>query len=139
MNVGAAYPWIKAIHVAATIVFIGGMLVVAVFLASRPDAVGASAPAARIVRRWDETVTTPAMLLVWALGLTLAASGGWFVEAWLQAKLIVVLVLSGLHGIQSGQLRRVGGGGAGGNRLIPPLVVGCTVIIVVLVVVKPWP
>ena len=39
------------------------------------------------------------MLLVWALGLTLATAGHWFADGWLQAKLAFVLILSGLHGV----------------------------------------
>ena len=52
------------------------------------------------VRAWDQWLTTPAMLLVWGLGLTLALSQGWFFSHWLQVKLVFVLALSALHGVQ---------------------------------------
>ena len=58
------------------------------------------------VYRWDRRVTNPALGLVWLLGLTLAWQGGWFSAHWLWAKLVLVTVLSALHGNQSATLRR---------------------------------
>jgi uncharacterized membrane protein len=47
------------------------------------------------------------MLVVWALGLTLAMQGGWGSSGWLKLKFVCVLTLSALHGMQSGALRRI--------------------------------
>lgn len=138
MTLAGFYPWLKAMHVASALVFVGGMLAVGIVLASAPADPAAGAQTARAVRRWDQWVTTPAMLLVWALGLALALSAGWLDHAWLQAKLVFVLILSGLHGVQSGRLRRLAaGGGAGGKA--PTLLVALVSIlcISVLAVVKP--
>jgi len=74
------YAWVKALHVAAAITFVAGVLSVALFLAAPPPG---HAETARALHRWDRKVTTPAMLLVWALGLTLALMGGWFPDGWL--------------------------------------------------------
>lgn len=137
MNLAEVYPWLKALHVAAALMFVAGVLAVSVFLGSLPLDTAALAPTARGVRRWDQAVTTPAMLLVWALGLTLALAGHWFADAWLQAKLVFVLVLSGLHGIQSGRLRRLAGGAPVGKLRTAPLVIGCAVAIALLAVAKP--
>ena len=94
------YIWFKALHVAAAFTFVGGTLADALALAG-----GQSAS-----RRWSRTVTTPAMLLVWALGLTLALRGGWFSSRWLQVKLVFVVAPAGLAGGASrprrGQARR---------------------------------
>lgn len=38
------------------------------------------------------------MIVVWASGLFIASSGGWLTSGWMQAKLAVVIILSGLHG-----------------------------------------
>ena len=128
------YIWLKAFHVAAAITFVGGVLGAAVFLAAaRPGCAEAGA-----VHRWDRKVTTPAMLLAWALGLTLALMGGWFRGGWLFAKLAFVVALSGTHGMQSAKLRRLAGGvAAGRSPRLAPLVVGSVVAIAVLVIVKP--
>ncbi len=130
------YLWLKALHVAAAITFVGGVLSVAVFL----RAVGPGhADLVRKVRRWDQRVTTPAMLLVWALGLSLALTGGWFRDGWLVAKLVFVIALSGVHGVQSAKLRRLAGGRPASptSALIAPAIIGCVITIAVLVVVKP--
>ncbi len=138
MSLAEAYPWLKALHVAAALAFVGGVLAVSLFLAAVPAGEAAVAPIARGVRRWDQAVTTPAMLLVWALGLTLAMTGGWFADGWLQAKLVVVVILSGLHGIQSGRLRRLAGGDPVRSLRTAPLVIGCAVVIALLAVAKPF-
>ncbi len=133
---GDLYAWLKALHVAAAFTFFAGVLGAAVFLAG---ADAGSAGALRAMRRWDQRVTTPAMLLVWALGLTLALSGGWFKAAWLIAKLGVVVALSGLHGVQSAKLRRLAGEGSVSppSRFVAPLAVVAMIVIALLAVLKP--
>ena len=89
---------------------------------------------------WHRLVTTPAMVVVWALGLGLALWGGWFPFWWLQAKLVLVLALSALHGVQSGALRRLAGGAAlrpGRMRYGGAVVVGLVTAVAILVVIKP--
>ena len=130
------YLSLKTLHVAAAMTFVGGVLSVAVFL----RAVGPGhADLVRKVHRWDQRVTTPAMLLVWALGLSLALMGGWFRDGWLIAKLVFVVALSGVHGVQSAKLRRLAGSLAAppASGLVAPLIVSSVIAIAVLVIVKP--
>ncbi len=140
------YLWLKALHVAAVLVWIGGLLVVAVAIAAlslskeaaeRPDRTAVFA-----VRRWDRHVTSPAMLLVWGAGLSLAMLGGWFRSPWLIIKLVFVLLLTALHGLLSGTLRKLGRSdeppASFGLRHAPLLIVISVAAIVVLVVVKPF-
>lgn len=105
------YLLFKALHIAAIIVWIGGMLVATVTLSvfsALPLPRGENATRAiAIVRNWDRRITTPTMLAAWALGLYLAVSAGLFYEGWLNVKLLFVIVLSGLHGMLSGGLRRL--------------------------------
>ena len=131
-----AYVWLKALHVAAAMTFVAGMLSVAVFLAAAKPG---HADLAWAIHRWDRRVTTPAMLLVWTFGLTLALMGGWFHDGWLLAKLVLVVALSGVHGMQSARLRRLAGCvvTTAPSRSIAPLVVGFAVAIATLAVVKP--
>ena len=130
------YAWLKALHVAAAITFVAGVLNVAVILAA---AQSERTGMARAVRHWDQRVTTSAMLLVWALGLALAQTGGWFHSGWLLAKLALVVGLSGLHGVPPARLRQLAGGTAttASLHLAAPTVVGCAIAIAILVVVKP--
>ncbi len=139
------YLWLKAFHVTAVIGWIGGMLVSSLFIAmhftsSRPLAAGESRMI-EIVRAWDRKVTTPAMLLAWALGMTMAVQAGWFSSRWLMIKLVLVFGLSALHGVQSGTLRRMA---RGANRSPPAhlryaasAILVAIAAIAVLAVVKP--
>lgn len=141
------YLIVKALHVVAIVAWTGGMLLMALLLASLQLTHGPFVfPQALLVtlRRWDRRITTPAMVLVWVLGLALSLRGHWFGAAWLTAKLLLVLALSALHGIQVGTLRRYLI--ADGTRIAPSAMlrfapVGillCITAIVVLVILKPY-
>jgi protoporphyrinogen IX oxidase len=137
------YLWLKALHVAAAITFVGGVLADAVLLPLLSDSGAASRDGQSLVcglRDWHRLVTTPAMLVVWALGLALALRGGWFPSVWLSAKLVLVVALSAVHGVQSGALRRLAGGSAlrlGRMRFGGAVIVGLVTAVAILVVVKP--
>jgi uncharacterized integral membrane protein (TIGR00701 family) len=141
------YLWLKALHIVAVITWVGGLLVVAVAIAAVSGARDQHAIAGRAaflagVRQWDRRVTTPAMLLVWLLGLALAQTGHWFPQAWLGVKLTMVLLLSAVHGLLSGNLRRLSlsqqPGSPASLRYAAAAVVAAVLIIVVLVVIKPF-
>lgn len=118
MSLTELYPWLKALHVASAIIFVGGVLSVSVFLAAVARSEAETSAVAMAIRRWDQAVTSPAMLLVWALGLAMALDAGWFTNLWLQAKLVFVVILSAVHGVQSGRLRRLAGGAGRWRREI---------------------
>jgi protoporphyrinogen IX oxidase len=141
------YLWLKALHITAVVTWVGGMLAAAVAVAAISGARDQHEIAGRTaflahVRRWDRRVTTPAMLLVWLLGLALALTGNWFPQAWLVAKLALVLLLSALHGLLSGNLRRHSlsqhPGSPASLRHAAAAAVVAVLIIIVLVVVKPF-
>jgi uncharacterized membrane protein len=132
------YLWAKALHVALVIVFVGGALAAALLLTAMRTFPAKAAPIATALRDWDQIVTVPAMMATWALGIGLAAAGGWFVSGWLHAKLVLVFILSGLHGAQSGRLRRAAAGGGVGLLRGDLVIIGCAAAIAVLAVLKPW-
>lgn len=127
---------VKALHLAAAITWIGGFLAVAIALRALPGLALAS------LLRWDRRVTTPAMGLVWALGLLLTLRGGWFPAPWLLAKLGLVATLSMAHGMMAGQLRRrLAATDAPSSGLLPvlaPAVIAAVLAIALLAVVKPF-
>jgi protoporphyrinogen IX oxidase len=140
------YLWLKAFHVAAVVGWIGGMLVSSLFIAmhvssSRPLAAGESRMI-EIARAWDWKVTTPAMLLTWALGMTMAVHAGWFSSRWLMIKLVLVFGLSALHGAQSGVLRRTARSASRSPpaflRYSAPAILMAIAAIAILAVVKPF-
>ncbi|MFM2085688.1 MAG: hypothetical protein RLZZ237_557 [Pseudomonadota bacterium] len=132
------YLLLRALHIAAVATWIGGMLAVACALACRSEPM---APLLGRLSVWDRRVTTPAMLLAWILGLVLASTGGWFPQAWLIAKLVLVLCLSALHGMLVARLRNRSPNQKGQTWLgrfgVPAAILVATVIITVLVIVKP--
>ena len=131
------YLWLKAVHVAAVLIFIGGLFAQSFAVSGQRD----GGTVAR-VSGWDRRVTVPAMLLVWLTGATIAAEGAWFGSPWLWAKLAFVLALTGLHGVQSGRLRRLRRGETVESRVqtryIAAFLAGSVAVIALLVVVKPF-
>jgi putative membrane protein len=93
-------------------------------------------------RRVLKVIMLPAMLASWAFGLWLVVLAGAWTQGWLHAKLVLVLVLSGLHGFLAKEARRLAQGGqARGTRFyrivneVPTVIL---VVIVFLVVLKPF-
>lgn len=140
------YLWLKAFHIVAAIVWIGGMLMAALTLSAFSGHDGEPGSPTRssllaAARRSDRMVTSPAMLVVWVLGLTLALKGGWFPDPWLLIKIALVVLLSAFHGMLSGRLRRLATPDETyvprELRYAPLVIVGGVTAIVVLVVTKP--
>jgi putative membrane protein len=93
-------------------------------------------------RRLLRIIINPAMVATWALGLWLGWDAGLFTAGWLQAKLVLVLLMSALHGYLAGCVHAFG---ADRNRRsqkfyrilneVPTLLM---IAIVILAVVKPF-
>lgn len=99
------YEALKAAHVVAVVVWVGGMIAAPSLAASLPsDEAGRRAREALFA--WFRRVVTPAMIITLALGLWLAQWADWFTSDWLQTKLVLVLAMTALHGFVSGRLRR---------------------------------
>jgi len=129
-----AYTCLKALHVACALLFVGGVVASSLVLATGREARARVAP---VQRRWDRLITVPAMLGVWAFGISLATSGGWFTYGWLQAKLVLVVLLSAVHGLQSGQIRRLTAATDVKPLRAAALVIPSVIAIAILAVLKP--
>jgi putative membrane protein len=142
-----AYLWIVAAHVIFVIFWMAGLFMLPRYLVYHQEALvaGRAEEAALWVERESKLraiILTPAMIVVWVLGLTLATVGHHWAEGWLHAKLLFVLVLSGYHGWAVGYAKTLARGvmKLDGRRLrmineVPAL---AAVVIVVLVFVKPF-
>jgi len=98
------YEWIKALHVIAVIAWMAGMLYLPRLFVYHCEAeIGSKQSETFKVmeRRLFKGIINPAIIAVWILGLYLAWAGHWFASAWLHVKLVLVLILSGLHGFFS--------------------------------------
>ncbi len=95
------YLWIKAIHVIAIISWMAGMLYLPRLFIYHCDApVGSEQSETFKVmeRRLYRIIINPAMVISWVLGLWLAYTGGHFQSGWFHGKLLLALLLSGVHG-----------------------------------------
>jgi putative membrane protein len=135
------YLWLKALHVAAVLIWTGGLLAAALATARVPRSAVDESLIERI--HWFDTrVTAPAMFVVWGVGLALATLGQWFPSPWLIIKLAIVVLLSALHGVLAATLRRLSlrdmSPPPGWLRHAPAAIIASLSAIAVLVMVKPF-
>lgn len=101
------YLLIKSLHVCSVIFWIGGMLLQSLLLLAARSLPGPILPLEltrlRMLHQWDRTITIPAMMMTWMTGLFIATQGNWFGNHWLTLKLVIVIVLSAVHGMLAGQ------------------------------------
>jgi len=144
------YAWVKALHIIAVIAWMAGMLYLPrLFVYHCAAAKGSvqSETFKTMERRLLRAIINPAMIATWVLGLLLAWLGpdshyGWFASGWLQAKIVLVLALSALHGLLARWMKDFA---ADRNRHTPkfyriinevPTIL--VILIVFLVVLKPF-
>lgn len=139
------YLWLKAFHVGLAITWSGGLIALCVAVSAWLPVSGVMAPQERRLAhsllKWDGQITVPCMVATWVLGLFLASSGNWLGSGWLNTKLIVVFLLSALHGVLAGTLRRRMRDGEvikpGWKSHSPGICLIAFLLIAVLVIVKP--
>jgi protoporphyrinogen IX oxidase len=98
------YLWIKALHIIAVISWMAGMLYLPrLFVYHAAEAPGsAQSETFKVMeRRLLRFIILPAMLATWLFGAMLVVEGHWWTAPWFHAKFLLVLVLSGLHGMFS--------------------------------------
>ncbi|WP_242138718.1 MULTISPECIES: CopD family protein [unclassified Sphingomonas] len=147
---GNAYLWVKAAHVIFVIFWMAGLFMLPRYLVYHQEALaGAGGDAALWVEREAKIRTiilTPAMIVVWVLGLLLAANAGLFSGqaglGWLHLKLLLVVVLSGYHGWAVGYARKLKAGKptlTGRQlRMINEVPAVLVTFIVILAIVQPF-
>jgi protoporphyrinogen IX oxidase len=144
-EVVSVYEWIKALHIIAVIAWMAGMLYLPRLFVYHCDAEPGSKQSETfktMERRLLRAIINPAMIMTWLAGLYLAWSGHWFSAGWLHGKLLLVLLLSGVHGFFA---RCVKDFAADRNhrsqsfyRIINEVPTLLMIGIVILVVVKPF-
>ena len=139
------YAWIKAAHVIFVIFWIAGLFMLPRFYVYHQESAPGSAEEARWMereRKLRNIIITPAMILVWVLGLTLAYIIDAWSQGWFMAKFAIVFALSGYHGWMVGYGRKLARGerplSGRGLRMMNEVPGLAVVLIVVLVIVKPF-
>jgi putative membrane protein len=95
------YEWLKAFHVIAIIAWMAGMLYLPRLFVYHCEAEPGSRQSETfkvMEQRLLKAIINPAMVVSWGLGLWLAWKGGWYAAPWLQAKVVLALAMSGMHG-----------------------------------------
>ncbi|TBN53649.1 protoporphyrinogen oxidase HemJ [Hansschlegelia quercus] len=98
------YLWIKALHVVAVISWMAAMLYLPRLFVYHAEATTGSEKSETfkvMERRLLKGIATPAMIVTWLAGLFLVWQGGWITSGWLHGKLLLVVLLSGIHGMLS--------------------------------------
>lgn len=140
-----SYPWLKAAHIIFVIFWMAGLFIFPRYLVHHQEALGRPEEAAAWVDREAKLrrmILTPSIIAVWVFGLLLASSMGWWHYGWLQAKLLIVLALSGFHGWAIAYSKALARGVARlpdqRLRMLNELPALGLVLIVYLVVLKPF-
>ena len=142
---GLAYPWVKAAHVTFVIFWMAGLFLLPCFYVYHQEtAVGSPEDRAWIEResRIRSIILTPAMIVVWILGLMLAFHVDAWSQGWFHAKLALVIALSayqgwlGVYGKKLARGERTLSGKA--VRLLNEVPGIAAALIVVLVIVRPF-
>ena len=138
------YLWFKALHVVTIVAWMVGMLYLPRLMVYHAVGPGtAQSETFKVMeRRLLKAINTPAMFAVWITGLWLAYQGGWFHAHWLHGKILLVVLMSGVHGILAANVRRFSHDANAKSptyfRVVNEIPTVLLIGIVILVVVKPF-
>lgn len=142
---GPAYPWVKAAHVTFVIFWLAGLfLLPRLYVYHQEATVGSPEDRAWIEReaRVMSIIMTPAMIVVWILGLMLAFDIDAWHQGWFMAKFVIVVLLSGYQGWLSAYGKKLAKGerslSGKAVRMLNEIPGIAAAIIVVLVIVRPF-
>jgi putative membrane protein len=142
---GAAYLWVKAAHITFVIFWMAGLFLLPRFYVYHHEtAVGSPEDRAWIEResRIRSIILTPAMLLVWILGLMLAFHVDAWGQYWFSAKLALVVGLTAYQGWLGSYGKKLAKGersmSSKALRMINEIPGIAAALIVVLVIVRPF-
>ena len=139
------YLWLKAAHIIFVIFWMAGLFMLPRFFVYHQEAAVESAEAALWVDREAKLrriILTPALVVVWLLGLVLAVQVGAFSQGWFHAKLLLVILLTGYHGWMVAYSKKLARGERRMTgktlRLVNEVPGIAAALIVILAIVKPF-
>ena len=140
------YEWLRALHIIAVISWMAGMLYLPrlfVYHAGAPAGGDKSETFKLMEYRLLKFIINPAMIAAWILGLSmLYANPGMMADGWIHVKLLLVLVLSGVHGMLARQVRvfrrDANTRSARYFRILNEVPTALMIVIVILAVVQPF-
>jgi putative membrane protein len=142
------YEWAKALHIVSVIAWMAGLLYLPRLFVyhCRAEAGSVQSETFKVMeRRLLKAIMTPAMIASWVFGLALVvlAGGAQFAAGWaMWAKLVLVVGLSGVHGLLALHVRAFAADRNARSqryfRVLNEVPTVLMVAIVVLVVVRPF-
>jgi putative membrane protein len=129
---------LKTLHITAVIMWIGTMFLTPIVAVRLID----ERPALLKFRAAAGTSMALSIVAALGLGMATAAYAGWFGMPWVHAKLALAVVLAAIHGVISGQLRRLATDLAYRPprwlAWLPPVILVLVVATVFIAVAKPF-
>lgn len=139
------YLFLKSGHVIFMVFWLAGLFMLprqCIYMLDHAPGSEGEAKWATRMGKLRKIILTPAMIIVWVLGLAMAFSMGFFSAGWLHAKLALVLGLTGYHGWLVAQTKKMARGERplteARLRLIGEVPGLLLVVIVLLVYLKPF-
>ena len=94
--------WFLAFHIIAVIAWMAGMLYLPRLFVYHTETAPGSESSERfkvMERKLLKSIMNPAMIAVWILGPLLAWLTGAYLDTWMQIKFVLVIAMSGMHGL----------------------------------------
>ena len=91
------YLWIKALHIIAVIAWMAGMLYLPRLFVYHTQTIRGTTEYERFAtmeRKLLKIIMSPAMMVTWAMGLTMAWLMDYWSDGWLSAKLLLVVAMT---------------------------------------------
>jgi putative membrane protein len=138
--------WIRSLHVIAVIAWMSGMLYLPRLFVYHTETVPGSPESERfkvMEKKLLRLIINPAMIAVWVFGFAQVwLMPGVLEEGWLQAKITLVLIMSGLHGYFAMCVKKFARDANDKSqrfyRIINEVPAVLMVLIVILVIVQPF-
>ena len=105
--------WLRIGHVVFMVFWLAGLFMLprqCIYMLDHAPGSAGEAKWAERMGKLRKIILTPALIVVWVLGLLLAYAYGYFSQGWLHAKLTLVLILSGYHGWLVAQTKKMARG-----------------------------
>ena len=138
-------PWFLAFHIIAVIAWMSGLLYLPRLFVYHTQTKPGSEGSERfkvMERKLLRGIINPSMIAVWILGPLLAWLTSAYLDLWLQIKFVLVLILSGIHGLMVSYWKAFRDDRNTHSerfyRILNEIPALLMVLIVILVVVKPF-
>jgi putative membrane protein len=139
------YLFLKSGHVIFMVFWMAGLFMLprqCIYMLDHEPGSAGEAMWAERMGKLRAIILTPSLIIVWALGLSMAYSGGHFAYGWLHAKLTLVLAMTGYHGWLVAQTKKMARGQRPLSektlRMIGEVPGILLILIVLLVYLKPF-